>query len=196
MYMKKVYAFPGGEDPHRYEDMLLLPHHQSAVRPHMSMRDRAAQFSPFAALTGYEEVIDETARLTDRRLELSEEERSRLDEALAELEAAMKSHDHPGEQPDLTGTAAGRGAAGKGSAEGDSSGKSSPGQSSPGKGNAGPTARITWFIPDTQKAGGRYASLSGRIIKIDHDHRCIHMNPSGHNVQVIPMDEISGIENM
>ena len=45
-----------------YEDIIHLPHHQSATRPHMSLYDRAAQFSPFAALTGYEDMIDEEAR--------------------------------------------------------------------------------------------------------------------------------------
>ena len=50
------------DDPHRYDDIIDLPHHQSATRPHMPLIDRAAQFSPFAALTGYEMVITETAR--------------------------------------------------------------------------------------------------------------------------------------
>ena len=42
-----------------YEDILYLPHHQSKDRPHMSLHDRAAQFAPFAALSGYEEAIEE-----------------------------------------------------------------------------------------------------------------------------------------
>lgn len=53
------------QDPHRYDDMLNLPHHQSATRPHMPLSERAAQFSPFAALTGYEDMIKETARLQE-----------------------------------------------------------------------------------------------------------------------------------
>ena len=53
------------QDPHRYDDMLDMPHHQSRVHPHMSASNRAAQFSPFAALTGYEEEIEEGARLTE-----------------------------------------------------------------------------------------------------------------------------------
>ena len=60
------------EDKHRYDDLLDLPHHQSTEREHMSLHDRAAQFSPFAALTGYAGVIRETARLTDRKIELDE----------------------------------------------------------------------------------------------------------------------------
>ena len=61
------------DDPHRYDDIIDLPHHQSATRSHMPLIDRAAQFSPFAALTGYEAVITETARLTDQRIELDED---------------------------------------------------------------------------------------------------------------------------
>lgn len=50
-----------------YSDIIDHPHYQSKTRPHMSMYDRAAQFSPFAALTGYEEFVEETAREeTDR----------------------------------------------------------------------------------------------------------------------------------
>lgn len=50
-----------------YEDIINLPHHVSMTRPQMSMKDRAAQFSPFAALTGFEDSVHETARLTDQR---------------------------------------------------------------------------------------------------------------------------------
>ena len=56
-----------------YEDILHLPHHVSKTRPPMSMADRAAQFSPFAALTGYDDAILETGRLTDEKLEAGEE---------------------------------------------------------------------------------------------------------------------------
>ena len=52
-------------DPHKYDDIIHLPHHQSAERPHMSLHDRAAQFAPFAALSGYEEAIEETVALTE-----------------------------------------------------------------------------------------------------------------------------------
>ena len=46
----------------KYDDIIHLPHHVSATRPHMPLADRAAQFAPFAALTGFDTVIDETAR--------------------------------------------------------------------------------------------------------------------------------------
>lgn len=63
----------------QYNDIINLPHHVSANRPQMSMFDRAAQFSPFAALTGYDAAIKETGRLTDQRIELTEDSRAVLD---------------------------------------------------------------------------------------------------------------------
>lgn len=62
----------------KYDDIINLPHHVSTKRPQMSMQDRAAQFSPFAALTGYDAAVKEAARLTDSRTELSDEELSIL----------------------------------------------------------------------------------------------------------------------
>ena len=59
-------------DNRKYAGIMNLPHHVSPTRPQMPMSDRAAQFSPFAALTGYAGVIRETARLTDRKIELDE----------------------------------------------------------------------------------------------------------------------------
>ena len=57
----------------RYDEIINLPHHVSKTRPQMPMSDRAAQFAPFAALTGYDSVIKETGRLTGERVELDEE---------------------------------------------------------------------------------------------------------------------------
>ena len=65
-----------------YDDIINLPHHVSERHPHMSVSDRAAQFAPFAALTGYGDVIKETARLTETRPELSEDEKARMDQTL------------------------------------------------------------------------------------------------------------------
>ncbi len=53
---------------HQYDDIIDLPHHVSSSRPHMSAGDRAAQFSPFAALTGYGEAVKEAGRLTEERM--------------------------------------------------------------------------------------------------------------------------------
>lgn len=63
----------------KYKKIINMPHHVSETRPHMSMYDRAAQFSPFAALTGHEAAIDETARLTDTFIEPDEDEKQILD---------------------------------------------------------------------------------------------------------------------
>lgn len=65
-----------------YDDIINLPHYTSVSRPHMSAHDRAAQFSPFAALTGYGSAIAETARLTDARVELDEYTKADLNEKL------------------------------------------------------------------------------------------------------------------
>ena len=63
----------------QYEDIINLPHHVSPTRPQMPLSDRAAQFAPFAALTGYDSAIKETGRLTDERIELDEEALTALD---------------------------------------------------------------------------------------------------------------------
>lgn len=76
-----------------YEDILNLPHHQSATRPHMSMYDRAAQFSPFSALTGLDAAVDETARLTDARILLDEYQKAVLDRQLQALRTRITT-DH------------------------------------------------------------------------------------------------------
>ncbi len=63
----------------KYDEIMRLPHHVSKTRPQMPMSDRAAQFAPFAALTGYDSSIKETGRLTDERIELDEEALTALD---------------------------------------------------------------------------------------------------------------------
>lgn len=70
----------------KYEDIIHLPHPVSETHPRMSMADRAAQFSPFAALTGYDAAVRETARLTDSRMELDESAKGILDRKMQELQ--------------------------------------------------------------------------------------------------------------
>ena len=67
---------------HKYDDIINLPHHVSKKHPQMLLRDRAAQFSPFAALTGHKATINETARLTDEKQILSEDVIAKLNEQL------------------------------------------------------------------------------------------------------------------
>ena len=81
---------------HRYNDVINRQHPTSKKHPRMSNMNRAAQFAPFAALTGYEESIEETARLTDRRIELSEYEIEELNTKLNFIQEHIK------ERPEVT----------------------------------------------------------------------------------------------
>lgn len=73
-----------------YDDIIRLPHHVSQNHPQMSMHDRAAQFAPFAVLTGYEAAVGETARLTTERRELDAQEAEELNRRLTDLAARLK----------------------------------------------------------------------------------------------------------
>ena len=75
-----------------YSDIINLPHHVSRNHPQMPMMARAAQFAPFAALTGYDAVIHETARLTEGQVELEEYDNERLNRKFAELMTILDSH--------------------------------------------------------------------------------------------------------
>lgn len=75
-----------------YDDIIHLPHHVSSRRPQMPMSDRAAQFSPFAALTGYDDAIRETGRLTEQKILLDEEALARLDEKFRILQDHLKEY--------------------------------------------------------------------------------------------------------
>lgn len=96
--------FTAGSDPHSltaqnakkvYADIIDLPHHQSASRPHMSLHDRAAQFAPFAALSGYDDMVTETARLTDTEIELSDSEIDIINGIITEISALIENGAHP-----------------------------------------------------------------------------------------------------
>ena len=84
---------PFGEYDPKYDDILNLPHPVSKRRGRMSNIDRAAQFSPFAALTGFDATIGEAARLTDCRIELEEGSAERIDAVLREIQE--KIHTQP-----------------------------------------------------------------------------------------------------
>lgn len=85
-------------EEHRYDDIINLPHPVSTKHPQMAPLDRAAQFSPFAALTGHEAAIKETARLTDERTELDESSKELLDVRLQRI------REHLAEKPEITVT--------------------------------------------------------------------------------------------
>ena len=129
-----------------YEDIINLPHHVSKTRPQMSMLDRAAQFSPFAALTGYDAAIKETGRLTDVKQELDEDTKAALNMKQAYL---MEMID---EQPEIS---------------------------------------VTFFLPDTKKAGGSYATVTGKLKRFDEYERLLILTDG----KKIPMDDIADIES-
>ena len=110
----------------KYDDIIDLPHHVSGRHPQMSMTDRAAQFSAFKALTGLEDDLAETARVTDRRIELSEEELSILNEKFTRI--CQKEH---------------------------------------------PAVKVTYFVPDLFKEGGRYEIITGTVKRIDPYERLL-----------------------
>lgn len=75
-----------------YDDIIRLPHHVSQNHPQMPLRERTAQFAPFAALTGYEAAVGETARLTSERRELDPQEAEELNRRLTDLAARLPDH--------------------------------------------------------------------------------------------------------
>lgn len=117
-------AHAAAEAERIYGDIIDLPRPVSRKHPPLSMDQKAAQYSPFAALTGYGDVIDETGRLTEARKELDEDRKAELDQMIRHL-------------------AAGR----AGSAQ----------------------ASFTYFVPDPQKSGGQYVTVSGQIRKVDQN---------------------------
>lgn len=149
-----------------YEDIINLERPISQNHPHMTNADRAAQFSPFAALTGYEEVISETGRLTERRIELEEYEKSILDEKLRRLKDKLGRLDDKHERlDDKPGRL-------KDKSEGDCK------------------ASITYFREDMFKTGGAYITATGVIKKFDEYERVLIMQDSGR----IDINDIINIE--
>lgn len=130
-------------DTGKYEDIIHLPHYVSEKRAPMSMVDRGAQFSPFAALTGYDATVQEAGRLTDAGIELGEDGAAQLDEQLRWLASQHR-----------------------------------------------PLAAVTWFQPDSRKAGGSFQSSVGHVLKIDSYERTLTMEEGN----VIPLDSICSIE--
>lgn len=129
-----------------YDDIISLPHHESAKHPKMPALDRAAQFMPFAALTGHNAAVRETERLTDSRMELDEMKKEELNEHLQFIKEQLLQK---------------------------------------------PQISITYFLPDTQKNGGAYLTITGTVRKIEQTRHQVIME----NGTVIPMDDIYEIES-
>lgn len=83
-------------DEHKYDDIINLEHHVSKTHKQMSIEERSAQFAPFAALTGYEDEVKETERITERMIEITEDIRSILDEKIRLIQSKIA------EQPNVT----------------------------------------------------------------------------------------------
>ena len=129
----------------KYDDIINLPHHVSKKHPQMPIADRAAQFAPFAALTGYDDAIDETKRLTVEKIELDENEKEKLDEKLH-----MLSENIPGKD----------------------------------------CVQITYFVEDERKSGGKYATVKGKVAKINTYDKIVVMED---NIK-IKIDDIIKID--
>ena len=131
-----------------YADIINLSRPQYHDLPPMSIHDRAAQFSPFAALVGYDAAVEETARLTDSRREMEEDEINELNRQLSELNKRLSER---------------------------------------------PRIRVTYFIRDRKKEGGRYASKVGNARTIDQaENRIIFTD--GESVPVKDMYSVVFIE--
>ncbi len=127
-------------DPFPYEDIIGLERPVSKTYPQASMEDRAARFSPFAAITGYEAMVQEAARFTQPRVELDENRKAVLDERLRR--------------------------------------------------SVGQTVTITYFVPDPKKEGGTYQQVTGKILRIDENKRCLCLETG----QCVAIDDIFDIE--
>ena len=118
--MSETVKLEDTKDNFPYEDILYLEHPNPRYHERMSLKNRAGQFSPFAALTGYEEQIKETERITSKKIILDDEAREKLDET---IKVVM-------DNPSLE-------------------------------------IKITYFIPDSRKDGGKYLEKKGKIKRID-----------------------------
>lgn len=153
---------------HKYDDILYLPHHVSTKHPQMSLEDRAAQFSPFAALTGHKEVLSEAGRVTDARVELDENMKAILDEKLRILLEQIKGQVNGQEK---------------------AQGKWRKNQQENAWADKRPEAAITYFVPDDKKSGGSYRTIQGQIGKTDEQGQWMQMTDG----TVIPICDIVDI---
>lgn len=128
-------------DGHKYDDIINLEHPTSKRHPRMSAMDRAAQFAPFSALTGYDDMVVERARITGSRMELDDMQKMALDESMTYV------LEHLSERPQV---------------------------------------KITWFIKDARKSGGRYQEIEDAVQNVEVPNRMIILR----NGLRIPMDDI------
>lgn len=137
-------GFLSNDGLYRYQDMIELPHHVSKTHARMPVKDRAAQFAPFAALSGHHEAVKETARLTDDRIELDEYCKAGLDRKLKEIRRRLGTR---------------------------------------------PRVSVTYFLPDSCKEGGSYATAEGCVKKLDEYERILILE-DGVQIRIDDMIEI------
>lgn len=142
------------DDKNSYEDIIFLERPKSTKHVPMSIHDRAAQFSPFAALSGFEGAIKETARITEPRIELDEDKKISLNETLQQLKTQMKSQQIKYAEDTI-------------------------------KDHIG-MVEITYFVPDHNKNGGAYVTVTDTIIKVDEYKRRILLKDG----RTIPISEL------
>ena len=75
-----------------YDDIINLPHHISTKHPRMTLETRSAQFAPFAALTGYEDAIEETGRLTTDKIDIDDEIKCKINEKIQLIKSNLLMH--------------------------------------------------------------------------------------------------------
>ena len=109
-----------------YDDIINLPHHISKTRKQMSIYDRAAQFSPFAALTGHSSALEETSRLVDDRITIDECRKEEINQVLMLIKSNESNH---------------------------------------------PNVKITYFVPDERKIGGKYETVKGSVRRVYFNER-------------------------
>lgn len=129
----------------KYEKILHMQRPQYIDLPPMPIEDRAAQFSPFAAVVGYDDAVDETARLTDSRIDLGEDEIIALNESLGKLRITLSER---------------------------------------------PTVKVTYFVPDQRKSGGKYVDKTGVVRRIDETGGVLVFT----DAEKIRIDEIIRVE--
>lgn len=180
----------------KYGDIINLPHPTSKTHPRMPAASRAAQFAPFAALTGLDDELAETSRYTEERRTLDENRREELDLKLQELQLALarrwqnryeqtRREQEPWEQHQQEqNRETSGGAEGGGSSDGAEDGSSS--------GGAEVIAQITFFAPDEKKEGGAYRTVRSTVKRIDSYRRAIVLSDGTE----IPAADICELEVM
>ena len=133
-------------DNHSYDDIINLPNPTSKNHPRMSLHDRAAQFAPFAALTGHEEAIAETARMTNEWHEPDEDKKRELDEKMNELMMLYRKRNFNSDSlydENVINTMTEN------------------------------YFEVTYFVPDEKKEGGAFVQKTGYVKKLDSYRKTI-----------------------